>query len=87
MALKFVNATRSYDAARKSVSFWGHDAWTEVTFDVGEEALHHIDPRPHLDEATTLQAFDANRPQIERAAGKAYAKRRQTWVKLGASDF
>jgi hypothetical protein len=87
MALSFVNISRSYDPARRSVSFWGHDAWTEITFDVGEEALHHVDPQPHPDEAASLQAFDANRPQIERAAGNAYAKRRQTWLKLQASDF
>ncbi len=87
MALSFPNSSRSYDPSRRSVSFWGHDAWTEITFDVGEDALKHIDPHPHPDETTSLHAFDANRPQIEHAAGNAYAKRRQTYFRLQASDF
>ena len=87
MALSFPNLSRSYDHSRRSVSFWGHDDWTEITFDVSEDALQRIDPQPHPDEHASLQAFDANRPQIERAAWNAYAKRRQTFLRLQAADF
>jgi hypothetical protein len=87
MCLRFPNASRSYDSTRRSVSFWGHDAWSEITFDVDEDALQRVDPNPHPDEAATLFAFDANRTQIERAAEGAYAKRRQIYLRLLASDF
>jgi hypothetical protein len=87
MSLSFPNVSRSYDSTRRSVSFWGHDACSEITFDVGEDALQHVDASPHPDEATSLRAFDANRSQIEHAAAKAYTKRRQTYLRLSASDF
>ena len=87
MALSFPNLSRSYDPSRRSVSFWGHDDWTEITFDVGEDALQRVDPQPHPDEQASLQAFDANRAQIERAAWNAYAKHRLTFLRLKAADF
>jgi hypothetical protein len=87
MALSFPNLSRAYDATRHSVSFWGHDSWAEITFEVSEDALQRIDPQRDLDEASSLRAFDAHRSRIEHAAGLAYAKRRQNYHRLSASDF
>jgi hypothetical protein len=87
MTLSFPNLSRAYDAVRRCVSFWGHDGWTEITFDVGEDALQRINPQQDFDEASSLRAFDAHRGQIEHVAGIAYAKRRQNYHRLSASDF
>lgn len=87
MTLSFPNLSRAYDATRRCVSFWGHDGWTEITFEVAEDALQRIEPQRHFDEASSLRAFDAHRGQIEHAAGNAYSKRRQNYHRLSASDF
>lgn len=87
MSLNFPNASRSYDAARQSVCFWGYDSAFEISFYVGEDALRRISPQSHPDEAALLQAFDANRPRIEKVAAQAYARRRQSFYHLSAPDF
>ncbi len=87
MSIRFLNASRSYDATRRSVCFWGHDATFEITFNVEEDALRLISPQSHGGEAALLQAFDANRPRIETAAIKAYGRTRQSFYRLSGSDF
>jgi hypothetical protein len=87
MSIRFLNASRSYDASRRSVCFWGHDSAFEITFCVEEDALRLISPQAHRGEAGFLQAFDANRPRIETAASKAYGRTRQSFYRLSAPDF
>lgn len=87
MSIQFLNASRSYDAARRSVSFWGHDSTFEITFCVEEDALQMISPQSDHGEDALLQAFDANRARIETAASKAYGRTRQTFYRLSAPDF
>jgi Protein of unknown function (DUF1488) len=41
MALNFPNRSRSYDATRRAVRFWGHDGPMEAAFFVSAE---QIDP-------------------------------------------
>jgi Protein of unknown function (DUF1488) len=45
MAINFPNHTRSYDATRGAVRFWGYDSAMETSFFVSEEALKRIRPR------------------------------------------
>jgi hypothetical protein len=87
MSIRFLNASRSYDATRRSVCFWGHDATFEITFSVEEDALRLISPQSNRGEAGFLQAFDANRSRIETAATKAYGRSRQSFYRLSAPDF
>ncbi|MDQ0474717.1 DUF1488 domain-containing protein [Labrys wisconsinensis] len=87
MPLNFPNASRSYDAARQSVCFWGHDSAFEIAFYVGEDALRVISPQAQPGEVALLEAFDANRPRIQQAASRAYARRRQSFYHLTAPDF
>jgi len=87
MSLHFPNISRSYDATRHSVSFWGHDAAFEIAFHVEGDALQRISPDAQGDEASLLRAFDANRERIEKVAGNAYSRRRQNYLRLVASDF
>jgi hypothetical protein len=87
MSLRFPNASRSYDAAKRCVNFWGHDSTFEIAFQLEEDALTRMSPDTAREETALLRAFDTNRVRIERAAGAAYAQRRQNYLRLSASDF
>jgi len=87
MGLHFPNASRSFDQSRRCVSFWGYDSAFEIAFHVEERALQKVSPAVQPDEASLLNAFDANRKRIERVAGRAYSRGRQNYFWLSASDF
>ena len=91
MTLNFPNLSRSYDAARHSIRFWGHDGTFEVPFSVEESALSQLAANVSSDEAGSLKNFDANRDRIFTAARKAYARVRKGSYAgsyaLVASDF
>ena len=87
MALSFPNQSRSYDATRRAVRFWGHDSAMEWSFFVTEDALKHVQPSMRLDEIGLLSAFDANRDRIYLAAIKVYARCRKGSYDLVSADF
>lgn len=87
MALNFPNWSRSYDATRRAVRFWGHDSAMEASFFVSEEALRLAQPDTPLDEDGLLDVFDANRDLICATAAKVYARGRKGSYNLVASDF
>ena len=86
MALGFPNSSRSYDATRRAVRFWGHDSAMEWSFFVTAEALQRVHPAMVQDEAGMLGAFDSNRDLICAAAAKLYARGRKGSYELGAGD-
>jgi hypothetical protein len=87
MALNFPNRSRSYDATRRAVRFWGYDSAMESSFFVMEEALKRIQPGMRFDEAGLLSAFDSNRERIYATAAKVYALGRKGSYDLAAADF
>lgn len=87
MALAFPNASRSFDAERRAVRFWGHESQFEFTFDIDAAALLRLSPNSTNDETSLLRAFDANRSRIETAAGHAHSRGRQSVYHLPASAF
>ena len=87
MTLNFPNQSRSYDAARHCIRFWGHDGAREISFLVEEDALCRLSPDTDRHEAGLLGAFDHNRDRILRAATKVYSKRGAGFFNLAASDF
>ena len=88
MALAFPNSSRSYDATRRAVRFWGHDTAMEWSFFVTEDALKKVHPAmAEQDEASMLGAFDAHRERIWAAAGRAYSRGRKGSYELGAADL
>ncbi len=87
MTLNFPNQSRSYDARRRAVRFWGHDSAMEASFFVTEEALKRVHPSMRLDEAGLLGAFDANRDRIYAAAARVYARGRKGSYDLVSTDF
>ena len=62
--LNFPNASRSYDATRHCVRFWGYDGALEVSFFVEDDALSRIAPETKRDESSMLNSFDRNRERI-----------------------
>lgn len=87
MGLHFPNQSRSYDATRHAVRFWGHDSAMEASFFVAEDALKRIQPDMRLDETGLLNAFDRNRDLICTTAAKVYGRGHKGSYDLVAGDF
>jgi hypothetical protein len=87
MAIEFPNQSRSYDARRRGVRFWGHDDALEVAFLIEADALTQIDRTTPQTEDGFLTAFDSNRDRIFKAASKLYSPRGSGFFALAASHF
>jgi hypothetical protein len=85
--IDFPNHSRSYDATRRAVRFWGHDSAIEATFFINEDALKRIQPSAGLDESGFLNAFDSNRDLICAAAAKVYVRGSRGSYDLVAANF
>jgi uncharacterized protein DUF1488 len=86
MALNFPNRSRSYDATRRAVRFWGYDKSMESSFFVTADALRQIQPDIKPDAVDLLRAFDINRDRIYNIAAKVYARGRRGTYDLNAAD-
>jgi Protein of unknown function (DUF1488) len=87
MSLMFPNESRSYDATRRAVRFWGHDSAMEWSFFVTEDALKRLHPEMTRDESAMLGAFDTSRERIRAAAIRAYSRGPKGSYELGAEDL
>ncbi len=87
MALNFPNSSRSYDATRRAVRFWGYDRAMEWSFFVTAEALKFLRPAIAESENAMLDVFDFHREQICAAAIRLYARGRKGSYELGAADL
>jgi uncharacterized protein DUF1488 len=85
--LNFPNESRSYDASRRCIRFWGSDGAMEVSFFLEEGALAKIAAGAPSGEASLLASFDKNRERILRTAHKVYERRRKGSYELTAGDF
>jgi hypothetical protein len=89
MKLSFPNPSRSFDAGKNRVRFWGYDNAIEVSFFVETDALKRLCPEMGSAEKGFLQAFDAERNRIHEVADKVYVrggKRTFSYI-LAAKDF
>jgi Protein of unknown function (DUF1488) len=87
MALRFPNNSRSYDATRRAIRFWGYDSAMEASFFVDVEALKRIQPDLRFDESGLLSAFDTNRDLIYATAAKVYGRGHKGSYDLIPGDF
>ena len=87
MALTFPNQSRSYDATRNAVRFWGYDSAMEASFFVTADALRRLRPSAESNEASLLLAFDLNRDLICSAAARVFARGNKGSYDLNSSDF
>ena len=86
--LNFPNPSRSYDARRKVVRFWGHDGAMEVAFFLhlaAPDQLAGAAGGPAEDDG--LRAFDAARDQVHAMARKHYARDRKAVYDLSMADI
>ena len=86
MPINFPNSSRSYDATRRAVRFWGHDRSMESSFFVTADALRQIQPDLQSDAVDLLRAFDSNRERIHAIAAKVYARGRRGSYDLNVAD-
>jgi len=86
MPVNFPNASRSYDATRKGVRFWGYDHSMDASFLVTADALKRIVSGVRSDAADLLHAFDSNRDRIYAIAAKVYSRGRRGCYDLIASN-
>ena len=89
MVLSFPNLSRSFDATRSGVRFWGYDNAIEISFFVEADALAKLRPALSGTEAGTLEAFDAVRQRIHEVADKVHAQSQKGSYAhvLAAGDF
>lgn len=83
----FPNQSRSYDATRQAIHFWGYDRSMEASFYLAAEALQSIQPNLQPDVAGLLRAFDTNRDRIYAAAARVYARGHRGSYDLYAADI
>ena len=89
MRLSFPNPSRSFDASRSCVLFWGYDSAIEVSFFVEANALKRLYPEMSDAKTAFLKAFDAARKQIHKITDKVYMRDRKgsyAYI-LAADDF
>jgi len=87
MTLSFPNQSRSLDAKRNLIRFWGYDSALEISFFIEVGALRKLNPPTESLEAGCLDAFDAVRERIHESARKAYARGHHGPYLLVAADF
>jgi len=87
LAVSFPNQSRSYDATRRAVHFWGYDRSMESSFFVTADALKQIQPNLQSDATGLLRAFDINRERIYAMAAKVYARGRKGSYQLNVADI
>ena len=87
MTLNFPNGSRSYDARRDLIRFWGYDSALEISFFVEVSALCKLNPLTSNAEAGYLEAFDAARDRIHETARKVYSRSGKNAYLLAAADF
>lgn len=87
MTLTFPNESRSYDARRNLIRFWGYDSALEISFFVEVDALNTLQTQTRDLEEGYLKAFDAARDRIYDTARKVYAKTGDGACLLSAADF
>ncbi|MGQ0685790.1 DUF1488 domain-containing protein [Bradyrhizobium sp.] len=87
MPLIFPNLSRSFDATRDAVRFWGYDSALECSFFVTRDALKRLVPNLLPDETALLTAFDMNREVICWTATRLYSRGLKGSYELDASNF
>ncbi len=75
MKLSFPNPSRSFDATRNCVCFWGYDESIEVTFYLDVCALEKLSHGISGLEEDCLEAFDTRSNRIHQVADEIHRKR------------
>ncbi len=89
MSLEFPNQSRSFEATKNRVRFWGYDSAIEITFFMEGDALMKLCPEADSAETGLLDAFDNALERIHQTARKVYQRGRERSCVhvLAAKDF
>ncbi len=87
MSIHFPNVSRSYDANRRTIRFWGHDSAMERSFSITAYALRQIDPDVAMEESALLGVFDTHRDRICQIAAKLYTRGPRAFYEVGEHDI
>ena len=89
MTVNFPNPSRSFDAKRNGICFWGYYSVIEISFFLEVNALQKLCPNMDSSEAGFLKAFDAERKRINKVADRLYSHDRNDIYAyiLTAEDF
>ncbi len=87
MTISFPNLSRSFDATRQAVRFWGYDRSMESSFYLTADALVRMQPNQPPGEDGLLRTFDLHRERIYAIAAKVYARGRRGSYDLCFADF
>jgi Protein of unknown function (DUF1488) len=87
MTINFPNRSRSYDATRRMVRFWGYDRSMESAFFLTADALQKLQPDLQFEEDDVLRAFDSNRDRIYAIAAKVYSRGHRGSYDINAADI
>jgi hypothetical protein len=87
VAIAFPNPSRSYDATRRAVRFWGYDQSMEVSFFITEAALKALGNEALAVGEDLLRVFDLNRARIYAAANKIVGPGKKGSYELHAKDL
>jgi len=87
MTLAFPNVSRSYDASRRAVRFWGSDGAMEAAFVIEDDALRKMQPAIGFQESEILTGFDTLRSRINTVAVRVYERGRKGFYLLSPADF
>ena len=74
MPIQFPNASRSYDARRQAIRFWGHESAMEHSFFITAYALRQLAPGVEMEEDALLDVFDTHRERICQIAARLHAR-------------
>lgn len=77
MTLNFPNESRSFEAKRNRVRFWGYDHAVEITFFMEGRALLKLCPGVDPAEGGFLEAFDSMLERIHEIAKSVYERSRE----------
>ena len=87
MTIEFPNPSRTYDAGRHVVRFWGYDSVLEIVFRIDCAALERISSDLQQDAVAVLATFDRHRERILRVAATVYRRHPSATCELVAADF
>ncbi len=87
MTIAFPNPSRSYDATRRAVRFWGYDKSMEVSFFITEAALKALGNEAFVVGEDQLRVFDSNRARIYAAANKIFGPGKKGSYELNLKDL
>lgn len=87
MSLNFPNNSRTYDAKKNFVRFWGYDNVLEILFLLEPNVLSKLSPQTKQEESGYLETFDAAIDRIHKTARKVYSRGGKGTYILRAADF